>query len=65
MTEPQCKHCTHFHQHYVLISRGFATADCGHCSFPRLKNRSPGTLACVYFQPIHPEEWTLPMQSSE
>ena len=51
MTEPQCKDCKYFLQHYIFSSRGYSSVNCGHCKFPRLKPRKPNTLACVYFVP--------------
>ena len=49
MGEPKCKHCTHFHQHYVIDSQCCTPINCGHCTYPRLKRRTPATPACVHF----------------
>ena len=49
MSEPTCKECSHFHQHYALDQyRAYALA-CGHCSFPGLKHRQPNKGACKHF----------------
>lgn len=44
-----CKDCTHFFQHYVLDEQSCTAVNCGHCKYPRLKNRAPHTPACEHF----------------
>lgn len=35
---PMCYNCKHFTVHYVLTDK-LHMIDCGHCGFPRIKNR--------------------------
>ena len=44
-----CKNCEHFQQHYVIDDQNYFTVHCGHCTYPRTKNRKPQTKACQYF----------------
>ena len=46
----QCKDCFYFRQHYVKSGKTYLKAGCGHCKYPRLKNRRPETPACGYFK---------------
>ncbi|WP_295628064.1 hypothetical protein [uncultured Intestinimonas sp.] len=34
-----CGNCAYFCQHYRKTSKGFAAVGCGHCVFPRIKQR--------------------------
>lgn len=53
MSEPTCKDCQYFRQHYVLfLDDRFTAVPCGHCVYPRLKHRKPDTFACVNFNQI-------------
>ena len=48
--EKTCKLCKYFIQHYRRAKRGYYDAvNCGHCKFPRLKNRKPDFKACEHF----------------
>ena len=48
--EKTCKLCKYFVQHYRREKRGYYdTVNCGHCKFPRLKNRKPDFKACEHF----------------
>lgn len=49
MEEKVCGQCGHFRQHYTLDDQSCMTVCCGHCVFPRLKNRRPDTPACGHF----------------
>ncbi len=49
MEENICRQCRHFRQHYVLDDQTCTAICCGHCVFPRLKNRRPDTPACGHF----------------
>ena len=46
----QCKDCYYFRQHYVKFGKYYTKAGCGHCKYPRLKNRRPETPACGNFK---------------
>ena len=46
-----CCTCAHYAQHYRKSNRGYSPVDCGHCSFPRVKNRKPDQT-CEYWKPI-------------
>ncbi len=48
--EKICKNCQYYTQHYIRWGRGYTKISCGHCREPRLKNRKPETLACVYYK---------------
>ena len=53
-----CSDCKHFIQHYgrrndieaAASGLRFYKLNCGHCTYPRIKNRSPETIACNYFE---------------
>lgn len=49
MEKRTCKNCTYFHQHYVIDEQSCTSVNCGHCTHPRLKTRTPLTPACAYF----------------
>ncbi len=44
-----CETCCHFIQHYRLEEDSCAPVNCGHCTYPRLKHRTPRTPACVHY----------------
>ena len=46
MNNKTCKTCVHFHQHYSLKDGKITRVFCGHCIFPKVKNKSPFTKAC-------------------
>ena len=46
MKQNICGQCEHFHRHYVLDEQALMPACCGHCVYPRLKNRRPDAPAC-------------------
>mgnify|MGYP001864168692 CR=1 FL=1 len=53
-----CSDCNHFVQHYGrrndiearVAGTRFYKTNCGHCTYPRIKNRSPETIACNHFE---------------
>lgn len=54
----KCSDCKHFVQHYGkksplearLCGYEYYTLNAGHCTFPRIKDRTPDTLACKNFE---------------
>ena len=57
MENKTCQDCTHFIQHWHEVEKGYVTGEkmyerlnCGHCKYPRLKTRAPGTRACQHFK---------------
>ena len=50
MREKTCSDCQHFYQHYVIDRQRATSINCGHCSRPRLKKRTPDAPACDYFE---------------
>ncbi len=44
-----CCNCVHYYQHYVRGEKRYIIVHCGHCTFPRLKSRSPGQT-CEHWQ---------------
>ncbi len=56
MKENQCQNCQHYLQHYTFDERTIFRIHCGHCTFPRIKTRSPDTAACKNFVPGTPQE---------
>ena len=53
-----CERCRHFHQHYAKAGRetgyldednGYFSVFCGHCDFPRIKERGPYDT-CRFFE---------------
>ena len=49
--DEMCVNCKHFHPHYVPHGHTgfFSRLDCGHCAFPRLKNRRAYDV-CEFFE---------------
>lgn len=53
-----CSDCIHFCQHwapacgvpFINSIRGFHKVNAGHCMYPRIKDRKPGTPVCQYFE---------------
>ena len=50
-----CSDCKYFIQHYMKCEEyeslcRFREVNMGHCTYPRNKNREPGTPACGYFE---------------
>lgn len=45
-----CKDCIYFIQHYVKYARGYSTANCGHCKYPKIKPRTPYDAICKSFK---------------
>lgn len=50
-----CVKCKYFRQHYVKMGYRYATANCGHCIYPRLKHRTPQHKACGHYKEKSPE----------
>ena len=47
--EEVCANCAHFHQHYGEGPMGtLLPLNCGHCVYPRVKNRCPGDTCDKY-----------------
>lgn len=46
-----CANCKHYIQHYHWFEhyRRFDAVNCGHCRYPRIKNRRP-TDVCKHFE---------------
>ena len=59
MEQEICKFCTHYVQHYALTKSLCITVECGHCTWPRMKGRKPGTKACGHFE-LRQEPLSLP-----
>lgn len=49
MEETYCKYCIHFRQHYIIDEQSCSPVDCGHCTTPRLKKRTPDATGCSHF----------------
>ena len=49
MEKNTCGRCAHFRRHYILDEQVCTAVCCGHCVFPRLKNRRPDSPACGHF----------------
>lgn len=45
-----CKYCVHYRRHYILDKERCNPVNCGHCAYPGIKRREPGTEACVHFE---------------
>ena len=37
MENKSCYNCSHFHQHYIIMSIGIRPIECGHCSERKIK----------------------------
>lgn len=44
--EEVCGNCKHFHYHYCGCDGRYHPLNCGHCVYPRMKNRQPGLAGC-------------------
>ena len=62
METAYCKECKYFRQHYVLDVQSCTSINCGHCTYPRLKHRTPYHMACQHFQP---RELPVPLPDRE
>ena len=49
MEEKICRHCKHFHQHYVINTQMCIAINCGHCVYPRIKHMRAEKQACKHF----------------
>ena len=48
--EPKtCADCTHFVKHYIKMKKRYFPINAGHCTYPRLKDRTTKTPACANF----------------
>jgi len=50
--EAVCANCKRYHQHYGIFEGDngkVAPINCGHCVYPRMKERKPGTAACEHY----------------
>ena len=54
MSDPTCKDCTHFRQHYGLNDHQLFRLNCGHCVHPPLQTKKPCARVCSYFEPAPP-----------
>ncbi len=50
MQNSTCKTCNFFVQHYYKRNNRFFILYCGHCIYPRIKNRNPDTPSCNYYK---------------
>ena len=50
-----CFHCTHFPQHYPPRGNAVLALHCGHCCYPRMKDRQV-TDTCQHFQNKYQKE---------
>ena len=44
-----CSHCGHYCRHYIVEEQGCWAINCGHCTYPRLKNRKPDAPICANY----------------
>lgn len=51
-SEQVCANCRNFYQHFVYSKndRNYTAVNAGHCCYPRLKNRKPGSEGCEHFE---------------
>ena len=56
MNNETCKTCTYFHQHYILSEGKIMRVYCGHCTFPKIRNRRPFNKACENYVYAPPDE---------
>ena len=49
MKEVTCRSCKFFLQHYIVDSRRCTTVNCGHCTYYRVKKRTPDMPACEHY----------------
>lgn len=53
--EEVCGNCKHYIEHYIKKDDrpGWSMVtpvNCGHCTYPRMKARTPGNPKCVHFE---------------
>lgn len=51
-----CKHCQYFHQHYTLDKKHIFRVYCGHCTYRKVRNKSPEAKVCDGFLLAEPKE---------
>ena len=60
MDQHKCSDCKYYVQHYAKINnQGYRSVYCGHCHFPRAKNRKPDSPACEKFSELPPSTPSL------
>ena len=47
--EAKCGSCEFFLQHYIIDRRRCSTVNCGHCTYSRIKKRTPDMSACEHY----------------
>ena len=50
MSDPTCKDCKHFQQHYGMNAHKLFRLNCGHCVHPRLQTKRPYARVCSHFE---------------
>ena len=56
MDGKDCESCRHFVQHFAVYKGKCIKVYCGHCIYPRIKERKPDTLACKHYKEKAEEE---------
>ena len=51
MSDPHCKDCSYFLQHYTFDARKIFRVYCGHCTMGKPKQKLPDAKACKKFIP--------------
>lgn len=49
MENKTCSNCCHFIRHYIKTKKRYFPINCGHCTYPRIKDREPHSPACKNF----------------
>ena len=56
MENPTCQTCARFHQHYGISEGKIFRLHCGHCVYPKMRNKRPTATACQHYVFAPPEE---------
>ena len=56
MNDQHCRNCHYFLQHFTLDNQKIFRVCCGHCTFSRVRRKSPDSKACGNYVPGLPQE---------
>ena len=59
MEKTTCGTCAYFHQHYGISEGKIFRLHCGHCAYPRMRNKRPTANACEHYVFAQPDEDTF------
>ena len=51
-----CESCKYFMRHYTKFRKHYIETICGHCIYPRLKDRKTDSPACIHYKILPKKE---------